>query len=149
MPTHDDVITEARSWIGTPYHHQQCAKGHGVDCGMLVVGVGHALGLAEMIPLNVRRWGRRANPNHVRANLEQFMVEIPPEEVRFGDVFWIAWRTGVPLHLGFYTDLHGAGMIHPLQTAGRVIETAFTADDRQKVEVWWRFKNLCNAGANT
>lgn len=30
------VITEARSWIGTPYHHSANIKGAGVDCAMLL-----------------------------------------------------------------------------------------------------------------
>lgn len=31
------VVAEARSWIGTPYHHEADVKGGGVDCGMLIV----------------------------------------------------------------------------------------------------------------
>lgn len=30
------VIAEARSWIGTPYHHKGRVKGVGVDCGGMV-----------------------------------------------------------------------------------------------------------------
>jgi cell wall-associated NlpC family hydrolase len=33
------VVTEARSWIGTPYHNCADIKGVGVDCGMLLVRV--------------------------------------------------------------------------------------------------------------
>jgi len=33
------VVREARSWIGTPYHNCADVKGHGVDCGMLLVRV--------------------------------------------------------------------------------------------------------------
>lgn len=36
---HEAVIREARSWIGTPYHHQANIKGVGVDCGMLPIEV--------------------------------------------------------------------------------------------------------------
>lgn len=47
MPTHPTTVTraqvvaEARSWIGTPYHHNQIVKGPagGVDCAMLMAGV--------------------------------------------------------------------------------------------------------------
>ncbi len=34
-----DVVAEARSWLGTPYHHAADVKGHGVDCAMLLVRV--------------------------------------------------------------------------------------------------------------
>lgn len=41
------VVAEARSWIGTPYHHAADVKGHGVDCAMLLVRVYCDLGLVE------------------------------------------------------------------------------------------------------
>ena len=31
------VVEAARSWRGTPYHHMARVKGHGVDCGQLVI----------------------------------------------------------------------------------------------------------------
>ena len=39
------VVAEARSWIGTPYHHQADIKGAGVDCAMILVRVWVDLGL--------------------------------------------------------------------------------------------------------
>jgi cell wall-associated NlpC family hydrolase len=33
------VVSQARSWIGTPYHNCADVKGAGVDCGMLLVRV--------------------------------------------------------------------------------------------------------------
>lgn len=39
------VIAEARSWLGTPYHHAANLKGVGVDCAMLLVEVFRAVGL--------------------------------------------------------------------------------------------------------
>lgn len=39
--TREQVVREARSWVGTPYHHRALRKGPhgGVDCAMLMVGV--------------------------------------------------------------------------------------------------------------
>jgi NlpC/P60 family putative phage cell wall peptidase len=39
------VVAEARSWIGTPYHHRGRIKGVGVDCAQLLIGVYAAVGL--------------------------------------------------------------------------------------------------------
>jgi cell wall-associated NlpC family hydrolase len=39
------VIAEARSWIGTPFHHRQRVKGAGVDCGQLPLAVYEAAGI--------------------------------------------------------------------------------------------------------
>jgi NlpC/P60 family putative phage cell wall peptidase len=33
------ILVEARSWIGTPYHHKGRVKGVGVDCGGLLYEV--------------------------------------------------------------------------------------------------------------
>lgn len=44
------VVDEARSWVGTPYHHHARVKGVGVDCGQLLIGVFAGLGL---IPADV------------------------------------------------------------------------------------------------
>lgn len=47
MQQRDAIITEARTWIGTPYHHGACLKGVGVDCGRLLEGIAKALGLLD------------------------------------------------------------------------------------------------------
>ncbi len=41
----EKIIREARSWIGTPFHHGADIKGAGVDCAMLLVRVYVDLGL--------------------------------------------------------------------------------------------------------
>jgi cell wall-associated NlpC family hydrolase len=43
------IVAEARSWLGTPYHHAADLKGRkgGVDCAMLLVRVYCDLGLVE------------------------------------------------------------------------------------------------------
>lgn len=33
----DKLISAARSWLGTPYHHRARVKGIGADCGQLVI----------------------------------------------------------------------------------------------------------------
>lgn len=38
------VIAEAESWLGTPFHHEARVKGHGVDCGQLLIAVYGNLG---------------------------------------------------------------------------------------------------------
>lgn len=39
------VVDEALTWLGTPYHHQGFVKGAGVDCGFLLIKVFHNCGL--------------------------------------------------------------------------------------------------------
>ena len=45
--TRDAVVREARTWIGTPYHHRAAVKGAGVDCARLLIEVYAAAGVFE------------------------------------------------------------------------------------------------------
>jgi NlpC/P60 family putative phage cell wall peptidase len=45
MTARQEVVQEARAWLGTPYHHQGRVKGAGVDCAMLLIEVFRACGL--------------------------------------------------------------------------------------------------------
>ena len=40
------IVEETMTWINTPYHHMADVKGHGVDCGLLLVRVYVDMGLA-------------------------------------------------------------------------------------------------------
>jgi NlpC/P60 family putative phage cell wall peptidase len=56
------IVAEARSWIGTPYHHQASLKGVGCDCIGLVRGIWRAaIGPEpEAMPAYSRDWGEAA-----------------------------------------------------------------------------------------
>ncbi|KQU67780.1 MULTISPECIES: NlpC/P60 family protein [unclassified Rhizobacter] len=43
------VITEARTWLGTPYHHHGRLKGVGVDCGQSLCAIYEAAGVTAPI----------------------------------------------------------------------------------------------------
>lgn len=45
MTLREQVVEEALTWLGTPYHHLACLKGVGVDCGRFLEGVGKVLGV--------------------------------------------------------------------------------------------------------
>lgn len=45
MITREAVIEEAKTWLGTPYHHMGTVKGVGVDCGQILIKVYSEVGL--------------------------------------------------------------------------------------------------------
>lgn len=47
--TVEAIISEARAWMGTPYHHHARIKGVGVDCAQLLCEVYEAVGLVPHI----------------------------------------------------------------------------------------------------
>ena len=61
------LLTEARSWLDTPYHHQGRLKGVGVDCIGLIIGVAHALNLSEF---DTHDYARIPNANMLESLLD-------------------------------------------------------------------------------
>jgi NlpC/P60 family putative phage cell wall peptidase len=49
VSTVESVLAEARSWIGTPWHHAGRVKGAAVDCAMLLAEVYERCGLIPHI----------------------------------------------------------------------------------------------------
>lgn len=43
------VIEEARTWLGTPYHHQGRIKGIGTDCAMILCEVYEKVGVIPFV----------------------------------------------------------------------------------------------------
>lgn len=99
------VVAETETWIGTPYRGWSCVKGHGVDCGQLIYGVYHNVGLIPILtdlpkdyPLHIGL--HRASTEYVDLVLRYFR-EIPEAEVQPGDV--VVWRL-----TGSMSYCHGA-----------------------------------------
>lgn len=47
MLKRSEIVKEALTWVGTPWHHHQCVKGAGVDCVQFLYGVGKAVGFID------------------------------------------------------------------------------------------------------
>jgi cell wall-associated NlpC family hydrolase len=43
------IVEEAKSWLGTPWHHEGRVKGAGIDCGMLILEVYEHVGLIPRV----------------------------------------------------------------------------------------------------
>jgi cell wall-associated NlpC family hydrolase len=43
----NEIVKEARTWLGTPYHHLARVKGAGVDCAQILIGVFAAISLIK------------------------------------------------------------------------------------------------------
>ena len=49
MTTRQAVVNEAKTWLGTDYHHQGRLKGVGVDCAMILAEVFESVGMIPHI----------------------------------------------------------------------------------------------------
>lgn len=125
------ILDAARTYIGTPFHHQQRAKGYGVDCVGLIVCAARDAGYTVRDVTNYPRDPDGASL--VRIVSEQLERVETPEP---GDVlmFWVA-RPGLPQHVGIYA---GATMIHA-PIGRRVSEHRLTRAILDKLHSVWRF----------
>lgn len=117
------VVTEARAWLGTPFHHQARLKGVGCDCVGLVIGVARALALVPPA-FDVPPYPRAPDGTSLLALTDAHMTRLPQDAMQPGDVVVVAFDRE-PQHLGVVGDYRHGGLsiIHAHSVHGSVIET--------------------------
>lgn len=117
-----DVVAEARSWISTPWVHQQRTKGVAVDCAGLVIGVARALGLVDP-DFDINGYTRAPDGTLLRRCAE-VMQPVQQHAMQPGDVLVIA-TDSEPAHMGILGNYRhgGLSLIHAAQGGkNRVVE---------------------------
>ncbi|RLJ20809.1 peptidase P60 [bacterium endosymbiont of Escarpia laminata] len=133
--TPDQVIAEARTWVGTPFGHQGRIKGRRVDCAGVIIGVARALGLSQF---DSRDYGRSPNPERMGAILRSELIEIPVIDAEPGCVFWMAFDAD-PQHVAIYT---GTNLIHAYSMAEKCVEHRMDSQLRTKIRAAFQFKKV-------
>jgi NlpC/P60 family putative phage cell wall peptidase len=141
-----DVVQEARRWVGTPYRHQAAVMGAGCDCIGLVRGVAECLGIMPVKDWTViGAYSRTPSPSRMGAQMRRWLLPVTSPES--GDIAWIEWREGMPMHLAILADgPAGPSLIHSYETVGRVVEHSFSGEWPARVQSWWRIPAV--KGAN-
>lgn len=125
-----DIVREARSWIGTPYHHQAACKGVGADCLGLVRGVLRELtgSEPEAAPAYSPDWGEATGEETLLAAAARALVQRRDGMTSAGDVVVFRMRRGaIAKHVGLMTS--DRTMVHAVEGVG-VAEVL--------VGTWWR-----------
>lgn len=125
------IVECARSWIGTPYHHQARLKGVGVDCAGLVIGVARELGIVAS-DFDVSGYSRKPDGWSFLSWADEYMTRISLQQMEAGHCIVVRFGRH-PQHIGIVGDyLHGGlSIIHALVGKG-VIETRLLLDDSMK-----------------
>lgn len=115
-----EIVTEARSWLGTRFHHQGRLKGVGCDCAGLVVGVAQALGLSDFDKTD---YSRLPDGDMLRAVCDANMTGIALADVAPGDVLLFKFDQ-FPQHLAIVGEHPSGGLsiIHAYAPAHKVVE---------------------------
>jgi NlpC/P60 family putative phage cell wall peptidase len=99
MPnTRSHIVTLARQWLGTPYHHQASLKGVGTDCVGLIRGIWRELLGPEpqALPAYTRDWAETHGRETLLEAARRHLIEVAPSEAQPGDVLVFRWRRNAP-----------------------------------------------------
>jgi NlpC/P60 family putative phage cell wall peptidase len=131
ISTRTTVVALARTWLGTPYHHQASVKGAGTDCIGLVRGIWRELygrEAEDVLPAYTRDWAEAHGRETLLEAARRHLIEVPRFQARPGDVLVFRWRRGsLAKHCAILSA--PAAMIHALEDAP-VSEVALSP--------WWR-----------
>jgi cell wall-associated NlpC family hydrolase len=114
----DRFVAAAKSYIGTPFHHQGRLPGVGLDCAGVVVCAAAA---CAMDIRDVRGYGRVP----AGGMLEQAVLDhcdlVPLHGIRSGDIMLFCFLRE-PQHLAVFDN---GMLIHAYSSVGKVVENSF------------------------
>lgn len=135
----NNIVSIARRWVGTPFHHQARLERVGVDCVGLVICVAREI---DAVPADwdVEGYGRVPDGKQLVHHLQQRLVPIAQAEMQLGDVVLVAFDSH-PQHVGIVGNyLHGGlSIIHASGAHGRVLETRLLFSRAMRFVAAYRF----------
>ena len=145
----EQVISVARSWLGTPYHDQASLRGVGCDCLGLARGVWREVVGDEPFPIPPysRDWGE-TGPREVLADgARAMMLEIAPSDAPPGAlVLFRMMPRAIAKHVGILTgpaqnDMTAGSFIHAYERLG-VIEQPLTSVWQRRIAFAFLFPRI-------
>lgn len=136
------VVAAARTWIGTPYHHQASAKGMGADCLGLIRGVWRDLygEEAEMAPGYSRDWGEVNGTETLIEAALRHMTSCALEEAKPGDVLIFRMKpNAIAKHAGILAT--PTTMVHAVEDR-RAAEVPLSAYWRRRLAAVFIFPGI-------
>lgn len=129
------IIEEARSWLNTPWIHNECQKGVGVDCVNFLFAVGKTFNYeCANIP---ERYSRISQYAEIENYLNTYFIQVDKDDRQECDLLCFEYQ-GYRTHVAMVTD---QGMIHASLHRGKVVEHVIDAGWEQKLIGVWRIKD--------
>ncbi|WP_054304647.1 NlpC/P60 family protein [Gemmobacter sp. LW-1] len=145
----EEIVAEARLWIGTPYLHQCATRGAGTDCLGLIRGVWRVLVGPEPteVPPYTQDWAEPSGEEALLAAGAQFLIPRPLTELASGDVILFRMREGsVAKHLGILTEVGRRESFVHAYTAHGVIESPLSAPWKRRIAARFAFPDRAERG---
>lgn len=132
MPTRESVVGEARSWLGTRFHHQGRMKrtadhAGGCDCIGLILGVMHATECKlnnghELNKIDRQDYSREPNGQQLKDEMDRYLIPVDASEVQPADIGLFKFEQE-PQHVAFFSNYQEhLGLIHCYMQAKKVVE---------------------------
>lgn len=142
MSGRQDIVAEARSWLGTPYVHQASVKGAGADCLGLLRGIWRALYGAEpeAVPNYSMDWSEPQGEERMWAAACRHLTSKAPEELAPGDVLLFRMRDGsVAKHVSIVSETGAVPRFIHAYSGHGVVENALSEPWRRRVVACFAF----------
>ena len=122
MATRQDVVNEAKKWLGARWEHQQCLQYKAADCGMILIDIFATCGIIERPKVEPypRDWALHQTDERYLGYVEQHCKKVLHRSPLPGDI--AIWKFG-------NTYSHGAVVIDwPLILHAQVKDGVVLAD---------------------
>ncbi|AIF81410.1 NlpC/P60 family phage cell wall peptidase [endosymbiont of Acanthamoeba sp. UWC8] len=139
------IVEQARTWLGTAFHHQGRIKGIGCDCLGLIVGVADELNLKDKDGIRLSsydeiNYSKEPDSNHLTAKLMSILIEVPTSEIEPGDIGLFLINNN-PQHLAIISNYGGKrGIIHSEARARKVVEHYFDEEWNERLTKVFRWQ---------
>ena len=121
MITREQLVTEALTWVGTPFHHMARVKGVGADCVGVILGAAWAVGLEVW---DVKRYARVPANGQFEAAVDAQTEAVELADVLPGDLMKFTWTTE-PQHIAMVVSINPVRILHAYAQVGSCIVTDF------------------------
>lgn len=142
------IITAARSWIGTRFHHQGRVKKNGnnkggCDCIGLIIGVADELDIKykgrPFSGLDKKDYAKTPDGKELYDSFCKYLTEIDIGDAKAGDILMFRFDK-YPQHVGFLSDIEGVpAIIHCYLQARGVVEHRMDEYWRSRIVAAFRF----------
>lgn len=138
MITRTQIVTTARGYLNTPFHHQGRVKGVGIDCAGLLICVARDLEVRDP-SWDVSNYGPLPNGDELQQHLARNLQPIAIEAADAGDVLLMRFSKE-PQHIAILTSADY--VIHSYAQVKKVVEHRLDSVWRARVLAAFRFNEL-------
>lgn len=127
--TRDEVVAEARSWVGTPYRRRGRTSS-GIDCLGLLIVVARAFGVPHIDHTDYGDW---PDPQHrIMREFDQRLKLMSINGRLTGGIGVFNQRAmRLPAHVGIFTEKEGVpALIHARIDVAEVVEEFYRPNDQ-------------------